>query len=166
MIEKKYGLATTYSDGLMSRSDKSKLDSIPRSGGVSGVKGEVESTFRTGNVNITRANIGLGNVDNTSDADKPVSTATQTALNGKANAADVPFAFGIDENGNYGYYKEGADTVTPFKTGGGGGDGAQAVDGFYFTAISLETSFTPVYPLSGVTIVNGYSPLSVTLEIA
>ena len=30
----------------------------------------------------------------------------------------VPFAFGVDENGNYGYYKEGADTVTPFKTGG------------------------------------------------
>ncbi len=29
----------------------------------------------------------------------------------------VPFAFGVDENGNYGYYKEGADTVTPFKTG-------------------------------------------------
>lgn len=27
--------------------------------------------------------VGLGNVDNTSDADKPVSTATQTALDGK-----------------------------------------------------------------------------------
>ena len=26
----------------------------------------------------------------------------------------IPFGFGIDENGNYGYYKEGADTVTPF----------------------------------------------------
>jgi hypothetical protein len=36
-----------------------------------------------------RANLGLGNVDNTSDAAKPVSTATQTALNLKANAADV-----------------------------------------------------------------------------
>jgi len=34
---------------------------------------------------------------------------------------NVPFKFGIDENGNYGYYKEGADSVTPFKTGGGGG---------------------------------------------
>lgn len=29
--------------------------------------------------------IGLGNVENTSDANKPVSTATQTALNGKVN---------------------------------------------------------------------------------
>lgn len=31
----------------------------------------------------TKTDIGLGNVDNTSDLNKPVSTATQTALNGK-----------------------------------------------------------------------------------
>lgn len=36
-----------------------------------------------------RADIGLGNVDNTSDANKPVSNATQQALNNKANASDV-----------------------------------------------------------------------------
>lgn len=35
----------------------------------------------------TKAQVGLGNVDNTSDANKPVSTATQTALNLKANLA-------------------------------------------------------------------------------
>ena len=33
---------------------------------------------------VTKAQIGLGNVDNTSDLNKPISTATQTALNGKA----------------------------------------------------------------------------------
>lgn len=33
---------------------------------------------------LTKADVGLGNVDNTSDANKPVSTATQTALNAKA----------------------------------------------------------------------------------
>lgn len=32
---------------------------------------------------VTKAQVGLGNVDNTSDANKPISTATQTALNGK-----------------------------------------------------------------------------------
>jgi len=35
--------------------------------------------------------VGLGNVDNTSDANKPVSTATQTALNLKANLASPTF---------------------------------------------------------------------------
>lgn len=34
-----------------------------------------------------RTNLGLGNVDNTTDANKPVSTATQTALNLKASLA-------------------------------------------------------------------------------
>lgn len=34
-------------------------------------------------VTITKADVGLGNADNTSDLLKPISTATQTALNGK-----------------------------------------------------------------------------------
>ena len=62
---------------------------------VSGVKGDAETEFRNGNVNLTKANIGLGNVDNTSDANKPVSTATQTALNGKQDTLtfdDAPTA--------------------------------------------------------------------------
>ena len=39
------------------------------------------------NISLTKADVGLGNVDNTSDANKPISTATQTALNGKANTS-------------------------------------------------------------------------------
>ncbi len=39
---------------------------------------------RTGDVTLTKSDVGLANVDNTSDANKPVSTATQTALDGKA----------------------------------------------------------------------------------
>ena len=54
--------------------------------GVTGVKGDSESTYRKGDVNITKANIGLGNVDNTSDADKPISTAGQTALDSTNSA--------------------------------------------------------------------------------
>lgn len=34
--------------------------------------------------------IGIDKIDNTSDADKPISTATQKALNKKANTADLP----------------------------------------------------------------------------
>ena len=34
---------------------------------------------------VTKTQVGLGNVDNTSDANKPISTATQTALDLKAN---------------------------------------------------------------------------------
>jgi hypothetical protein len=42
----------------------------------------------------TKSDVGLSNVDNTSDANKPVSTATQTALNLKANL-DSPALTGV-----------------------------------------------------------------------
>jgi hypothetical protein len=40
---------------------------------------------------LVKADVELGNVDNTSDANKPVSTATQTALNLKSNLASPTF---------------------------------------------------------------------------
>ena len=46
---------------------------------------------RTGAVVLNKADVGLPNVDNTSDLAKPVSTATQTALNLKANLASPTF---------------------------------------------------------------------------
>lgn len=38
---------------------------------------------KTGSVALAKGDVGLSNVDNTADADKPVSSATQTALNAK-----------------------------------------------------------------------------------
>ena len=52
---------------------------------VTGVKGNAETSYRRGNVNITSTDIGLGNVDNTSDINKPISTVTQTALDNKVD---------------------------------------------------------------------------------
>ena len=46
---------------------------------------------RTGAVTLAKADVGLSNVDNTSDANKPVSTAQQTALNLKAPLASPTF---------------------------------------------------------------------------
>lgn len=43
---------------------------------------------QSGNVQITKTDIGLGNVDNTSDASKPISTATQAALDLKVDKVD------------------------------------------------------------------------------
>lgn len=50
---------------------------LAKNGGVTGVKGDTESAYRKGNVNITKANIGLGNVDNTADANKSVASAVK-----------------------------------------------------------------------------------------
>ena len=50
---------------------------------VDGLQDALDGKAATGHTH-TKAQVGLGNVDNTSDAAKPVSTATQAALDGKA----------------------------------------------------------------------------------
>jgi hypothetical protein len=44
---------------------------------------------------ISKAKVGLGDVDNTSDLAKPIGTATQTALDLKANASDLTTALAL-----------------------------------------------------------------------
>lgn len=44
---------------------------------------------KTGSVTLTKTDVGLGDVDNTSDAAKPISSATQTALNQKADTSSL-----------------------------------------------------------------------------
>jgi hypothetical protein len=54
---------------------------------VGSVAGVSSVNTRTGAVTLNKTDVGLDNVDNTSDANKPISTATQIALDGKATAA-------------------------------------------------------------------------------
>lgn len=65
------------------------IEGVTGGGVVTGVKGENETEYRKGQVNITKGNIGLGNVDNTSDLNKPISTATQSALDLKADKTQL-----------------------------------------------------------------------------
>ncbi|MFD3407381.1 hypothetical protein SKC37_01815 [Aquirufa sp. HETE-83D] len=54
------------------------------------LKAPIASPTFTGSVaGITATMVGLANVNNTTDVDKPISTATQTALDLKANIADL-----------------------------------------------------------------------------
>lgn len=47
---------------------------------------------RTGEVILTKTDVGLSNVDNTADKDKPISTAQQNALNTKADRRKITLA--------------------------------------------------------------------------
>ena len=75
----------TTTNKFTNASDISKLSGIQAGAEVNAV----DSVFgRTGAVtaqsgDYTKSDVGLANVDNTSDANKPVSTATQTALDAK-----------------------------------------------------------------------------------
>lgn len=48
---------------------------------------------------LSKSDVGLGNVNNTSDADKPISTATQNALNLKADKTEIPQVVTTSKNG-------------------------------------------------------------------
>lgn len=86
--------ATISQAGLMSSSDKTKLDGLKDQSGITADIDAVQTNLETHINNksnpheVTKDQVGLGNVDNTSDANKPISTATQTALNGKFSATD------------------------------------------------------------------------------
>ena len=80
-----YSNATQSASGLMSASDKAKVDGIQAGAQVNtvtGVKGNSETAYRTGNINITPTNIGLGNVTNESKA----TMFTNAALTGTPTA--------------------------------------------------------------------------------
>lgn len=82
--------ATTSTAGVMSSSDKSKLDSLKSQAEIDELVTKLDTHIsnKSNPHSVTKVQVGLGNVDNTSDANKPISTATQTALNGKFSATD------------------------------------------------------------------------------
>lgn len=61
----------------------------PVGDGGTGVAGVASVNGRTGTVTLAKGDVGLGNVDNTADSQKPISSATQTALNAKADSATL-----------------------------------------------------------------------------
>jgi archaellum component FlaC len=86
-------LPSTTSIGNVSSTEIGYLDGVTSSvqtqlTDLDTTKADIESPTFTGTVSgITSSMVGLGNVDNTSDANKPVSTATQSALDAKLNLA-------------------------------------------------------------------------------
>lgn len=82
-----YTVVTTSKDGLMSKEMLTKLNGIEagaQKNTITGVKGSSETTYRTGNVNITKANIGLANVEDKSSA----------TIRGEITKANVTTALG------------------------------------------------------------------------
>lgn len=62
--------------------------------------------------NQTAINDHLTDIDNSITVLNTKATKTTSQL----NSGDIAFQFGVDSDGNYGYIKAGADTVTPFKS--------------------------------------------------
>lgn len=77
-----YGLATKAEAEAGSSSAK-YMTPLRTKEAVDALQAVKSVAGKTGEVTLAKGDVGLGNVDNTSDADKPISTAVQTALHGK-----------------------------------------------------------------------------------
>lgn len=86
--------ASAFAAGVMSSSDKTKLDGLKSQAEIDTTINNVQNNLTTHINNkanphqVTKEQVGLSNVDNTSDANKPISTATQNALNDKFSATE------------------------------------------------------------------------------
>jgi hypothetical protein len=83
---------TTDANKPISTATQTALDLKLASATASSTYAPLANPTFTGTVSgVTKSHVGLGNVDNTADASKPVSTAQQTALDLKASKADPTF---------------------------------------------------------------------------
>ena len=87
---------------------------------------------------VTKEQLGLENVDNTSDIDKPISTAIQEALNDKAptNHASSATTYGMGNASNYGHLKLSDSTTSTSSTSSGIAATPKAVKMSYDKAVS------------------------------
>jgi hypothetical protein len=89
-----HGIADTAALATKSYADTAEADAITAAGTAADTK------IATAVAALTKSSVGLANVDNTSDANKPVSTATQTALDAKASLAGATFTGNVEVDGN------------------------------------------------------------------
>lgn len=90
-------------------------------------KAPTASPTFTGTVTgVTKTHVGLGNVDNTSDAGKPISTAAAAALSGKADKSA-----GVEQLAGW------ADTVPPANT-------VPRYDGAQYSPVNLDEDYAQI----------------------
>lgn len=95
---------------------------------------EGQSLLGSGNIDLTKSDVGLANVDNTSDANKPISTATQTALNAKQNTLS------LTTTGTSGAATLVGSTLNIPQYGGGGASGLKGVHTLLPLSFNQSTS--------------------------
>lgn len=84
-----YENATTATDGLMSASDKEKLDGLVERAAVTGVKGAADANYSTGDVSLALSNLGVN-----------ATTGELNILNGRLTASGTTATFDGNITGN------------------------------------------------------------------
>lgn len=97
---------------------------------------------KTGAVTLAKSDVGLSNVDNTSDAAKPISTATQTAINGKANTSHTHASSDLTDSTAVGRSVLSAADATAARTAIGAGTSSLSIGATGTTAAAGNHTHT------------------------
>ena len=127
-------------------SEVAGLQTALDSKGTSNFSGSYPDLSNKPTIPSTKADIGLGNADNTADSAKPVSTAQQTALDMKAPLANPTFTGNITFTGTIV-----TDTTTGLRIGG---SGTQKLGFFGVTPVVRPSAFTQTYSTASKTHAN------------
>jgi hypothetical protein len=109
-----HGAATTSVNGFMSSTDKTKLDGV-----AAGAQVNTVSTVagRTGAVVLTKADVGLGSVDNTADSSKSVASATTATRSANFDSTSHSGTFWLNHNWDGTYWNITSNHGAPARVG-------------------------------------------------
>ena len=133
--------ATAIGKDVLTATDAADARSVIGAGTSNLALGSTSSTAAAGNHTHTKADVGLGNVDNTTDANKPISTATQAALNLKASTSTLS---AVATSGSYADLSN--RPTIPTVTGTNTGDQTLSVSG---SNLTISGGNTVVLPTGG-----------------
>lgn len=165
--------ATTSAAGLMSSTDKAKLDGIASGAqvnSITGVKGGAESIYRQGNVNLTAANVGAPTTTGSG-----ASGTWEISITGTATSLAKRFSLTKGTNpssrtflSNWFNHQTGSGTATADRIGGGIESyvDTNGSTGLYFNAYQYASGSTLVNRLAIMIAKDGTPSYSVTDQSA
>lgn len=156
-------ISTATQTALNLKYDSSNPSNYVNAAGAAAAAPVQSVSGKTGTVTLDKTDVGLSNVDNTSDANKPISTATQTALNLKSDTLnDTGSGETIISASSTGKLKKliaganisltpAGDNITIASTASGGSDPIAPVK-----VVSLENiALSGLLTIDGVTLIAG-----------
>lgn len=149
------GESVTLADGAVSNRHLASIATLTVKGRTSAGTGPVEdvsiAALKTA-LALVKADVGLGNADNTADTGKPISSATQTALDLKAPIASPTFTGTVTVPGAT--LSDGTDITIATGTGSKIGQSASKIGFFGVAPVARPSALTQTYSTTSATHAN------------
>jgi len=119
--------------------------------GVGVIAGVSSVNARAGDVTLNKADVGLANVENTSDLAKPISTATTNALTFKVDTADVLTKTNTTPYSPSSQYEPATKAYVDAMASSGGGN-VEITQIYRYVATEAQTTFNADYILGSLNV--------------